>query len=91
MRDHILFGFDTVISLDAKTCSVPQFIGAPQRKFETVDLGIESSVPLALSGWVNPSDTLVLATETIHRPQPPRTEESPRFSKCVLRPIFRGS
>ena len=76
MRDHILFGFGTVISLDAKTRSVPQFIVAPQRNFETVDLGIESSVPLASGGWVNPSHTLVLATETIHRSQPPRTEES---------------
>ena len=88
MRDHILFGLGTMILLDAKTRSVPQFIGAPQRNFETVDLGIESFLPLAPSGWVNPSDTLVLAMETIHHPQPPRTEESPRFSKCVLRSIF---
>ena len=67
MRDHIQFGFNTVISVDAKTRSVPQFIGAPQRKFETVDLGIESSVPLAPGGWVNTSHTLVPAMETIHR------------------------
>ena len=76
MRDHILFGFRTAISLDAKTRSVPQFIGALERNFETADLGIESLVPLALGGWVNPSITLVLAMETIHRPWPPRTEES---------------
>ena len=80
-----------MISLDAKTRNVPQFLGAPQQNFETTDLGIESSVPLALGGRVNPSDTLVPSTETIHRPRPPRTEESPRFSKCVLRSIFRGS
>ena len=86
-----MFGFGTVISLDAKTRSVPQFIGAPQRNFETADLGIESSAPLAPGGWVNPSHTLVPATETIHHPWPPRTKESPRFSKCVLRSIFRGS
>ena len=61
-------GFDTPISLDAKTHSVPQFIGAPQHNFEIADLGIESSAPLALGGWVNPSDTLVLAMETIHHP-----------------------
>ena len=91
MRDHILFGFDTVISLDAKTCSVPQFIGAPQRKFETADLGIKSSVPLAPSGWVNPSHTLVLAMKTIHHSQPPRTKESPRCSKCISRSIFQGT
>ena len=45
-----MFGFDTAISLDAKTRSVPQFIVAPQRNFEIADLGIESSVPLALGG-----------------------------------------
>ena len=56
------------MSLDAKTRSVPQFIVAPQRNFETADLGIELSVSLAPGGWVNPSDTLVLATETIHHP-----------------------
>ena len=39
-----LFEFGTAILLDAKTHSVPQFIGAPQRNFETTDLGIESSV-----------------------------------------------
>ena len=50
LSDYILFGFGTMISLDAKTRSVPQFIGAPQRNFETTDLGIESSVPLALAG-----------------------------------------
>ena len=57
-----------MISLDAKTHSVPQFIGAPQRNFEISDLGIKSLVPLAPSGQVNPSDILVLATETIHHP-----------------------
>ena len=91
LRDHIPFGFGTKISLDAKNRSVPQFIGAPQHNFETADLGIESSVPLAPGGWVNSSHTLVPATETIHRSRPPRTEESPRFSKCVLRSNFRGS
>ena len=91
MRDHIPFGFGTTISLDAKTHSVPQLIGAPQRKFETADLGIESSVPLALGGWVNPSHTLLLATETIHHPRPPSTKESPRCSKCISRSIFRGT
>ena len=53
LRDHIPFGFGTMISLDAKTCSVPQFIGAPQWNFETADLGIKSLAPLALGGWVN--------------------------------------
>ena len=72
----ILFRFGTTISLDAKTCSVPQFIGASQRNFKTVDLHIESLAPLALDGWVNASHTLVLATKTIHRLRPPRTEES---------------
>ena len=90
-RYHILFGFDTVISLDAKTHSVPQFISAPQCNFETTDLGIKSSMPLDLGGWVNPSHILVLATETIHHLWPPRTEESPRFSKCISSLIFRGS
>ena len=65
-RGNIPFGFGTMISLDAKTRSVPQFIGALERNFETTDLGIKSSVPLALGGWVNPSHTLVLAIETIH-------------------------
>ena len=51
-----------MISLDAKTRSVPQFIGAPQCNFETTDLGIESSAPLSLDGKVNPSDTLFPAT-----------------------------
>ena len=74
MRDHIPFGFGTTISLDAKTRSVPQFIGAPQRNFKNDDLGIKSSTPLALGGRVNPSDTLVPAIETLHRPRPPRTE-----------------
>ena len=44
------FGFSTMILLDAKTRSVPQFIGAPHRNFETADLGTESSMPLASSG-----------------------------------------
>ena len=88
MRDHIPFGFGTAISLDAKTRSVPQFIVAPQRNFETADLGIESSAPLAPGGWVNPSHTLVLATETIHHPRPPHTEESLRCSKRVSKSIF---
>ena len=70
-----------MILLYAKTRSVPQFIGAPQRNFETADVGIKFSVPLALGGWVNPSDTLFLDMETIHIPQPPCTKESPRFSK----------
>ena len=77
-----------MISLDAKTRSVPQFIGAQQRNFEIADLGIESLVPLDLDGLVNPILTLVPTIETIHRPRSPRTEESPRFSKCVLRSIF---
>ena len=50
MRDHILFGFGTTIALNAKTRSVPQFIGAPQHNFGTANLGIESSAPLAPSG-----------------------------------------
>ena len=62
-----------MISLDAKTRSVPQFIDAPQRNFETADLGIESVVPLAPGGRVNPSDTLVLVMVTIHHPHPPYT------------------
>ena len=62
MRDDIPFEFKTTISLDAKTRSVPQFIGAPQRNFETVDLGVKLLMPLAPDGWVNPSDTLVPAT-----------------------------
>ena len=77
-----------MVSLDAKTHSVPQFIGGSQRNFETTHLGIELSVPLALGGRVKPSHTLVLAMETIHHPWPPRIEESPRFSKCVLRSNF---
>ena len=91
MRDHIPFRFGTTISLDAKTRSVPQFIGAPQRNFETADLGIESSFPLAPGGWVSRSHTLVLATETIRHSWPPRTKESPRWSKCILRSIFQGT
>ena len=91
MRDRIPFGFGTTISLDAKTCNVPQFIGAPERNSKTADLGIESLVPLAPGGWLDPSDTLVLAIESIHHPWPLRTEESPRCSKCVLRSIFQGS
>ena len=38
-----------MISLDAKTHNVPQYIGAPQHNIEITDLGIESSMPLALS------------------------------------------
>ena len=91
LRDHIPFGFDTTILLDAKTHSVPQFIGAPELNSKTIDLGIKSSVPLSLGEWVNLSHTLVLATETIHHPRPPHTEESPRCSKCISRSIFRGS
>ena len=78
MRDHIPFGFRIAISLDAKTRSVPQFIGAPQCKFETVDLGIKLLVSLAPNGRVNPSDTLVPVTESLHHLWPPRTMESPR-------------
>ena len=55
-----------MISLDAKTRNVPQFISAPQRNFETTDVGIESAMPLALDGWVNPSDTIFPAIETLH-------------------------
>ena len=66
MKDHIPFGFGTVISLDAKTHSVPQFIGASHRNIETSDLGIKFLVQLALDGWVSPSDTLFLAVESIH-------------------------
>ena len=77
-----------MILLGAKTRSVPQFIGAPQRNFETADLGIELSVPLALSGRVNLSDTLVLDIETIHRPRQPHIEESPQCSKCISKLIF---
>ena len=91
LRDHIPFGFGIAISLDAKTRSVPQFIGTPQRKFEITDLGIESSAPLALDGWMNPINALFLAIETIHRSRQPRTKESPRCSKCISRLIFRGS
>ena len=74
---HILFGSSTMILLDAKTRSVPQFIGVPQRNFETADLGIKSSVPLALGGRVNPSDTLVLAMETsiVHNHPVPRSPQ----------------
>ena len=80
-----------MILLNAKTHNVPQFIGAPQRNFETIDLDIELSVPLAPGGWVNPSHTLVPATKTIHHSQPPRTKESPRCSKCISRLIFQGT
>ena len=66
MRDHILFGFGTTISLDAKTHSVPKFIGAPQHNFEIVDLGIKLSVPLALDGRANPNDTLFPSVEDLH-------------------------
>ena len=50
---------------------MPQSIGALLCNFETVDLDIKSSVPLALDGWVNPSDTLFLAAEALHYLQPP--------------------
>ena len=80
-----------MISLDAKTHSMPQFIGAPKRNFETANLGIESSAPLALVGWVNPSHTVVPATETIHHSQPPHTKESPRWSKWITKSIFQGT
>ena len=83
-----MFGFGTMILLDAKTHSVPQFIGAPHRNFETPDLGIKSLGPLALDGRVNPIDTLVLTVETIHHLWPPRSEETLRCSKCVSRSIF---
>lgn len=91
MRDQILFGFSIVISLDAKTCSVPQFIGASLRNFETIDLGIKSSMPLALNGGVNPDNTIFLTMESLYGLQPPHTKESPRFSKFVWRLIFQGS
>ena len=77
-----------MILLDAKICSVPQFTVTILCNFETIDLEIKSSVPLALDGWVNPSDTLFLAEESLHYLQPPCIEESPRCSKCVLRSIF---
>ena len=80
-----------MVSLDAKTRSVPQFIGAQQCNFETTNLGIKSSVPLAPYGRVNPSVTLVPSTETIHHPRRPRTKESPRCSKCISRLIFRDT
>ena len=51
-----------MIWLNAKTRSVLQFIGALERNSETVDPEIESLVPLAQCRWVDPSDTLVLAT-----------------------------
>ena len=73
-RSHF-FGFDTTISLDAKTCSVPQFIGASQCNFEIANLEIESLVPLALDRWVNPSDTLVLVIEIIHHSWPPHAKD----------------
>ena len=60
-----------MIFLDSKTRSVPQFIGASQHNFETIDLGIELLVPLALNGQVNTSDTLVLASESLHCLQHP--------------------
>ena len=88
LRDHIPFGFGTAISLNAKTHSVPQFIGPPKCNSETIDLDIESSTQLALGGQVSPSDTLFLAIEIIHYLRPPHTEESPRCSKFILRSIF---
>ena len=88
LRDHTLFRFGKAISFDAKTRSVSQFIGAPQCNFEIADLGIKSLVPLASNGWVNPSDTLGLATESLHHSRPPHIEESIRCSKCVSRSIF---
>ena len=63
-----------MISLNAKTFSVPQLIGAPQHNFETADLGIKLLVTLASNGQENPSDTLVPAVESLHHPWPPRTE-----------------
>ena len=86
--DHILFGFNTMISLDAKTRSVPQFICASLCNFEIVDLGIKLLAPLALDGRVNPSGILVLSIESLHHPWPPYTEESPWCSKCISRSIF---
>ena len=82
-RDNISFGFDTSILLDAKICSVPQYIGASLHKFETTDLGIKLPVSLAPDGWVNLSDTLVLAIESFHHLQPPHTKKYPRCSKCI--------
>ena len=69
-----MFRFGTMISLNAKIRSVPQFMGAPQCNFETIDLGIELLALLALDRLVNPSDTLVPLTETIHLPLPSRTK-----------------
>ena len=73
-----MFGFGTTISLNAKTRSVPQFIDASQCNFETTDLGIKYSAPLALDGRVNHSETLVSLAESLHHPWPPGTKESPR-------------
>ena len=80
-----MFGFGTTISLDAKTRSVPQFIGAPQRNFETADLGIESSVPLALGGW----ETLVTPLFQPRRPSIIGGHHVPRSHQGSLS-AFRG-
>ena len=82
-RDNVLFGFGTTISLDVKTYSVPQFIGASQHSFEITDLGIELLVPLALNRQVNSSDTLILTAKSLHCPRPPRTEEPPMFEATM--------
>ena len=77
-----------MILLDAKTHSVPKFIGASLHNFESTDIGIELSVPLALDGLVNPSDTLGPSSKSLHHLRPLRIEESPRYSKSISRSIF---
>ena len=80
---HILFRFDIIIFLHAKTCSMPHFIGASLHNFEIANLGIKLSAPLALDGKFNLSETLVLALKSLQCLWPHHTRESPRFSKCI--------
>ena len=72
-----------MILLNAKIGSAPQFISAPQCKFETTDLGVKSLVPLSLDEKLNPIHTLFLSMESLHHPWPPHTEESQRCYKCI--------
>ena len=88
MRDHIPLRFVVAISLDDKTCSVPQFIGALLYNFENIDLGIKLSSSLALNGLVNPSETLIFTAESLHHSWPPHIEESQISSKQSLRLVF---
>ena len=60
-----MFEFDIVILLNVKTHNVPQSIGASLHNIEIVDLGIELLEPLALDRKMNPSNTLVLAIESL--------------------------